>query len=827
MSYPVDELLPQLKSTLEQQNNVVLLAPPGAGKTTRIPLALIDSPCLANKKIIMLEPRRVAARAAATFMAQSLGESVGETVGYRVRLENRIGNKTRIEVVTEGILTRLLQNDPALEEYGAVIFDEFHERNLTTDLGLALCIDSQQALREDLKLIVMSATLDGDAVARLLGNASMLVSEGRSFPVETRYHSIDFVFQRERQKFLQEIIKTINKVIAQETGSCLVFLPGAGEIAQVEKSLHEHGLPHDVLIAPLYGQLTSAQQDAAILPAPAGKRKIVLATSIAETSLTIEGVRIVIDSGLMRIPKYDPNTGLTQLITQTVSQANANQRRGRAGRLEQGVCIRLWSESKQLIAYSKPEIQEADLTPLALELALWGVQDVNDLSWLDPPSDAHFNQARDLLQRLGAIDSKGVITSHGKKMSQLGLHPRLSHMIIRGDELGLARLACEVAAVLSERDPLARLTNDTDLLLRIEAIRSPAQNANPKLIRHIVEQAKNWQRQTKQMHTDEHDLDKLGLLLAFAYPDRIAQRRSAKDTRYKLSNGGGAWLKEGDPLIAEEYLVAASLDGKRDARIFLAAAIDKKTLMEFDDDIIEQRERFFWDDRNDSVVAEQWLCIDHLVLEKKNLPQADPQRTKNILIEGIRNKGMACLPWDDSARLLQHRVRLLHTHLGDEWPDFSDQTLSANMEQWLAPYLDNMSRLSHLQKLNLHEILLALIPWERQRQLDELAPTHLRVPSGSNIRIDYSQDPPVLAVRLQEMFGLTETPKILNNRVALLIHLMSPAQRPIQITQDLAGFWQSSYHDVRKEMKGRYPKHHWPENPLQAEATARAKPRKT
>ncbi len=827
MHFPVDELLPQLTATLAQAPNAVLQAPPGAGKTTRVPLALLKAEWLGTKKIIMLEPRRIAARAAARFMAGSLGEAVGETIGYRVRLDSKVGPRTRVEVVTEGILTRMLQHDPALEDYAVVIFDEFHERNLNSDLGLALCLDAQQGLRDDLRLLVMSATLDGAAVAGLLNDAPLLTSEGRSYPVEVRHLPAQANFSRDRRGFLQEVTRHILTALKQESGSALVFLPGVGEIRQVHSALQESLKGDDIILAPLFGQLTAAEQDAAIQPAPAGKRKLVLATSIAETSLTIDGIRIVIDSGLMRTPRFDPNTGLTQLMTLAVSQASAEQRAGRAGRTQAGVCYRLWSPSTHLLPYTNAEIIDADLAPLLLELAQWGVTDVNTLRWLDAPPAPHVAQARDLLHQLGALHGDGRITLHGQAMAQWGAHPRLAHMLLRGQAIGAGALACEIAALLSERDVLrGPAARESDLRLRIEALRDRPRSGeiDQGALRQVRETAGQWQRQLKaQADTTQADLALTGVLLAYAYPDRIGRRRDTSGMRYLLSNGRGALLGEGDLLSSSEFIVAAHLDGTREARIYLAASVYLEQLLLHHADLMQEQTFVSWDERNSCVQARRQQRIGEVVIGDVPWQDADPEAIQQALLTGIRQQGLACLPWSDGARELQTRVVFLHTQLDNTWPDLSDATLLPTIDTWLTPYLSGMSRLSHLQRLDLHAILLASLSWEQQRQLDELAPTHLTVPSGSRIRLDYSNTPPILAVRLQEMFGLTDTPRIAKGKVAVLLHLLSPARRPVQITQDLAGFWQGSYHAVKKDLKGRYPKHHWPDDPLAAQATARAK----
>ena len=827
---PIDQLLPDLRRTLTQECNAVLQAAPGAGKTTRVPLALLDAPWLQNRKIIMLEPRRLAARAAARYMAKSLGERVGETVGYRVHLDNRVGPATRIEVVTEGILARMLQQDPTLEAAGLVIFDEFHERSLAGDLGLALCLDSQSALREELRLLLMSATLDGDAVARLLGDAPLLSSAGRSFPVTQLYRPVRAHFARERRAFCHEVARQVLAALRDEEGSILVFLPGAGEIRLVQ-SLLEAPLDESVLLAPLYGQLSAQAQDAAIQPAAAGRRKVVLATAIAETSLTIEGIRVVIDAGLTRQLRFDPNTGLSQLVTVPVSQASAEQRCGRAGRLQAGVCYRLWSQQQTLLARSTPEILQADLTPLVLELAQWGVRDVAQLRWLDEPPAAHLAQATVLLQQLGALDAAARITSHGRDMLQFGTHPRLAHMVLKGQSLGAGALACELAALLGERDPLASAAGrDADITLRVELLRkirkSPA--ASDGLLRQICATAAQWQRQLRcEPHPPDHsDLSMAGVLLAFAYPDRIARRRAGSDNRFIMSNGRGALFIDAEPLAAEDMIVAAHLDGAREARIHLAARVQNEQLRNTHAALLTTVTHVDWDEREGCVQARRQVRLGEVVLDDEPWKEADPQAVAQALLTGIRRQGIAVLPWDAASRELQARLCFMRGLEPESWPDVSDSALLATLESWLLPYITELSRLTHLKRLDLHAILLAQLDWPAQQRLDEQAPTHLRVPSGSRVRLDYSQATPVLAVRLQEMFGLTETPRIAAGRVPLLLHLLSPARRPVQITQDLAAFWQGSYHDVRKELKGRYPKHHWPEDPLRAQATTRTR-RKT
>jgi ATP-dependent helicase HrpB len=828
---PIDALLPDLQRTLKQHTRAVLQAAPGAGKTTRVPLALLDAPWLEGKKILMLEPRRLAARAAARFMARSLGERVGDTVGYRMHLDRQVSSATRIEVVTEGILARMLQQDASLQTVGLVIFDEFHERSLVADLGLALCLDSQSALREDLRLLVMSATLQGDALTQWLDAAPLLSSEGRSYPVSIRYQPARASFGRDRRAFCAEVSQCVQQVLREEEGSLLVFLPGAGEIRQVERLLVAAGLDSDVQLAPLYGQLSSRAQDAAIEPAQKAMRKVVLATAIAETSLTIEGIRVVVDAGLMRVLRFDPNSGLSRLETRPVSQAAATQRCGRAGRLQAGVCVRMWAAHQPLIAQSGAEILEADLTPLVLELAQWGVRDTAQLRWLDEPPPAHIAQATVLLQQLGALDASGRITAHGGDMLRFGTHPRLAHMMLCGDELGYGALACELAALLSERDPLSRVgERDADVVRRVDWLRQANGGGHERRGLHsgIRATSKQWQRQLqcKAAPQDQGDLSMAGVLLAFAYPDRIARRRPGGGNRFLMSNGRGAVFSEAEPLAAADTLVAAHLDGGAEARVYLAASLNFEQLLTFHAARITEVTRVDWDEREHCVQARRQQRIGELVLTDKRWEEAPPEAVESALLEGIRRAGPGALPWNESVRACQNRIAFMHRLSPQEWPDVSDAALLATLDAWLLPYLAGMSRLAHLKQLDLQAALLALLPWAQQRQLDELAPTHCSVPSGSRIRLDYSQAHPVLAVRLQEMFGLQQTPSVGGGKVPVLIHLLSPARRPVQITQDLAAFWKGSYHEVRKEMKGRYPRHHWPEDPMQAQPTTRTR-RKT
>jgi len=811
---PIDEALPRLTAALATANCAVLVAPPGAGKTTRVPLVLLDEAWTKDKKILVLEPRRLAARAAASRMAATLGEQVGDAVGLRVRFGSRISKRTRIEVVTEGVFTRLVLDDPSLDGIAAVLFDEFHERSLDADLGLALARDAQQGLRPDLKLLVMSATLDGARVAALLGNAPVIKSEGRAYPVETRYLGRDTRAPVERQ-----VADAIERALRAESGSMLVFLPGAGEIRRTETILKDRVREGDVDIVALYGALDAREQDRAISPSPPGRRKIVLATSIAETSLTIEGVRIVIDSGLSRVPRYEPDVGLTRLETVRVSRAAADQRRGRAGRTEPGVSYRLWDEpqTSSLEPYTRPEILSADLSSFVLDMAHWGATDPAKLAFLDAPPLAALAEARALLKEIGALDADGRITDEGRKLRSLPLPPRLARMVVAAAAEGSGALAATIAALLTERGLGG---NDVDLRHRLDNFRrdrSPRAEDARAMVKRWVASAGAGK------NTDEHNV---GSLLALAYPDRIAKNRGTGGA-FHLANGRGGMVDPASPLAREPFLAVAELTGAAAAsRIVLAAPVEVAEIEARFAGQIEDRSEVAFDAASASLRARRRLRLGALVLSEQTKPVAPDSESAGLLAEGIAGLGVGKLPWTKAQLQLRNRVMFLRRAEGDEWPDLSDATLASTSAEWLAPFLTGKTALSQIGADDLTAALDALIPWNLRKRLDAEAPTHFTAPSGSHVPIDYEvEEGPKLAIRVQELFGLSVHPTIAGGRVPLLIELLSPAHRPVQVTRDLPGFWRGSYRDVKTEMRGRYPRHPWPDDPMKAPATRRAKPR--
>lgn len=798
----------------------------------------------------MLEPRRLAARAAARYMAQQMGEQVGRTVGYRVRMDTCVGPHTRIEVVTEGVLTRMLQSDPALEDIGIVIFDEFHERSLHADLGLALTLQTRALLRDDLRVLVMSATLDGGPVAELIGGggrpAPVVTSEGRAFPVETIH-----VPRRPEQRLEPQVAAIVRRALHEQEGDVLVFLPGAGEIARTERILSGDGLPPGTYVAPLHGTLEQAAQDRAIAPSRPGQRKIVLATTIAQTSLTIEGVRVVVDSGYLRAPRFSARTGMTRLETVRISRASAEQRRGRAGRVAPGVCYRMWDahEEHGLVAFDRPEILEADLTPLALELAAAGITDVSHLRWLDAPPAAAMTQARELLAELEALDDRGRITPHGRAMAAVAAHPRIAHMLLRARELGASKaaMACDLAALLGQRDVLRfpagpGTAPDVDLRLRLEVLRTrnapgrsgtvAGADVDQAAVRHAKQEASEWRRVLGLRGRDEgYDPDAAGVLVALAYPERVARRRPAPGRhggtgRLVLRNGAGAELAGAQSLGEVTYLAVAELGGSgAEARVYSAAPLTPADVERTFASAIVREHVYEWDSVARSVRALERTRLGAIVLGEGPLRDPDEDAVLAAMLAGIRDTGLHVLPWTDDATALRERLAFAHA-VDPRWPDVSDDALLATLEEWLGRSALGARGRGALDRLDVAGALRSSLTWEQRQELDRFAPTHCEVPSGSRIRIDYSAPTaPVLAVRLQEVFGLQETPRVAGSRIPLTMQLLSPAGRPVQVTQDLAGFWRGAYFDVKKELKGRYPKHYWPDDPLVAEPTRRARRR--
>jgi ATP-dependent helicase HrpB len=831
---PIDDVLAGLRAALAAHSSAVLVAPPGAGKTTRAPLALLNEPWTEDKRLILLEPRRLAARAAAARMAATLGEKVGETIGLRVRLTSLVSKRTRIEVVTEGVFTRMILDDPALGGVAAVLFDEFHERSLDADLGLAFALDAQQGLREDLRLLVMSATLDGARVRALLGDAPLIESKGRAFPVATRY-----VGRNSGARIENEVARVTLDALASESGSILVFLPGQGEIRRVAETLEERIKRPDVDIAPLYGALDSRAQNLAITPAPAGRRKIVLATSIAETSLTIEGVRVVIDTGLMRVPVYEPDVGLTRLETARVSRANADQRRGRAGRTEPGICYRLWEEAANggLQPYAEPEILSADLSGFALDCALWGAADPSKLCFLDPPPRAAMKEAHALLTAIGAVDGDARITEEGRAIASLALPPRLARMVVDAAREDEARTASEIAVVLTERG-LGGVS--VDLALRLEAFRRDrSQRADDA--RHLaralaaradaalVRPSATFSPREKGALPSPpgRGVGGEGALLASAFPDRIAIARGRRG-EFLMASGRAAALEAHDPLAGEPYLAIGEIAGRAaSARILTAAALTLEDIESIVGASIETVEELTFDRASASLRARRRRRLGALILAEQTLAVPQNEDAALALSRGVLSLGLARLPWTKSLKQRRDRVMFLAQAEGEAWPDLSDEALATD-PGWLAPFLTGKTRLDEIGADDLASALDAALPWDLARRLVEEAPTHFRAPTGTAAPIDYeAEGGPAIALRVQELFGLNEHPALAGGRIPLTLHLLSPAHRPIQITRDLPGFWRGSWAAVRSDLRGRYPRHFWPEDPAAAQPTARAKPRGT
>jgi ATP-dependent helicase HrpB len=811
---PIDDALPALTAALRAREAAVLVAPPGAGKTTRVPLVLIDEPWAADKKIIVLEPRRLAARAAAERMAETLGEKVGDTVGLRVRFGSKVSKRTRIEVVTEGIFSRMILDDPELTGIAAILFDEFHERSLDADLGLAFARDAQQGLREDLKLLVMSATIDGARVASKLGDAPQIESLGRAFPVETRYLPRDA-----RSHIEPQVADAVTRALRPDPGSVLVFLPGQAEIRRTETLLKERVSDPAVDIVALYGALDAQVQDRAIAPSPAGRRKVVLATSIAETSLTIEGVRIVIDSGLARVPRYEPGTGLTRLETVRVSRAAADQRRGRAGRTEPGVCYRLWSEPEtaSLEAYARPEILSADLSSFALDLAQWGVSDPATLTFLDPPPQAAYTEARKLLTELGALDGDGRITGEGKQLRALPLPPRLARMVVDAAREGAGETAAQIAVLVGERGLGG---NDADLTHRLDQFRRDRSRRADE----ARGMAKRW-ADTASTRAKAAEQPSVGALLALAYPDRIAKNRGGGQGAFLLANGRGAMLDPALSLAREPFIVAADLSGTaQQARILLAAPITQADIEARFADRIAQRDEVIVDPATLSLRGRRAKKLGAIALSEQIAPVVPSPENAALLANAIAQAGIDRLPFSKHLRQWRDRVMFLRASEGDEWPDLSDAALTATAQDWLAPLLADKTALKDIGADDLSNAIMELLPWTMRRRLDAEAPTHFEAPTGTNVPIDYEAEAgPTIAIRVQELFGLGRHPSIAGGRVPLVIELLSPAQRPVQVTKDLPGFWAGSYAVVKAEMRGRYPRHPWPDDPANALPTRRTK----
>ncbi|MDE3078591.1 MAG: ATP-dependent helicase HrpB [Paracoccaceae bacterium] len=819
LSLPIEAVLPELLAALGARRAAVLQAPPGAGKTTRVPLALLDAG-LARGRIVMLEPRRLAARAAAERMAETLGETVGETVGYRIRGEARVSGKTRIEVVTEGILTRMIQSDPGLSGIGAVIFDEFHERSLNADLGLALVQEIRGALRDDLMLIVMSATLDADPVAAMI-DAPLVTSEGRAYPVETRWLDAPL---RTGTRLEAATADLVQRAVSESEGGILVFLPGEGEIRRVEAALKDR-LPPDCALRPLYGALPFAAQRAAIAPALKG-RKIVLATSIAETSLTIEDVRVVVDAGRARRARFDPASGMARLVTERVTRAEADQRRGRAGRVAPGICYRLWTKGEEggLAAFPPAEIEAADLAGFALDLAQWGARGTDGMAFLTAPNPGAFAEARTLLTELGALDADGAITDHGKALAGLPLHPRLGHMLLTA-----GRAAAPLAALLADRDPLPRAA-PSDLTLRLLALadlrayldRHPWQPDRGALER-IAAEAKRLAALAPKV-TEDYDPAEM---TALAYPDRIGLRRPGDAPRYLLSGGKGAVFDAADTLAQSRLIVAPELDGDpREAKIRLAIPIAQSALRRLFAPLIQWRDVVEWSRRDRRVTARRQEVLGALVLEDRTWPDAPPEAVARAAAEGQRDLGLQAARFSDAARRFQSRVEFLRAE-GADLPDFSDAGLLDRLDDWLGPHLTRVRTAADLGNIDLLEPLRQSLTWEQMQLIDRLAPAHFETPLGRHVPIDYAGEAPGIDLRLQELFGVTVHPTVGPKRLPLRLTLLSPGSKPVQVTMDLPGFWRSSYADVRRDMRGRYPRHPWPEDPTVAEPTTRAKPRGT
>ncbi|MGB5506808.1 MAG: ATP-dependent helicase HrpB [Sulfurovum sp.] len=822
---PINQVIPEVKQKLHQHQSVVLQAPPGSGKTTVLPLELLNEPWLKDKKVIMLEPRRLAVRTSAQRMAELLGEKVGKRIGYQIKMESVQSHETQILIVTEGILTRKLQQDPSLEDIALIIFDEFHERSLHADLSLALSLESQAILREDLKILIMSATLNTSAISKLLDNAPVIQSEGRTFPVERIYLPTDTVAptKKELPVFVHRLL---HKIIQEEEGNILVFLSGVKEIKAVEKYLNS-SKPKDMYISTLYGNLNKEDQDRAIQSPPEGFRKVVLSTNIAQTSLTIEGIKIVVDAGLQNVSVFNPFSGMNKLESSFISEDSATQRAGRAGRLSEGKAYHLWHRSKILLQHDVPEILSADLSQMLLELALWGNDSMETLSWMDIPPASYIAHATKLLHQLGALDIKGDITAHGRAMSRFGLHPRLAHMMLKAQALDLGYEASLLAVLITEKEIYHNAFGSSDIRERVRVLHDVRQNnrVNPQYINlkqchYLLKNAKRIEKIQKETINEEM----LAVLLAFAYPDRIAKQRHENLNVYLLSNGKSASLHKTDELFHSRFLVISDLDARtKDATIYKAIEITQAQIEEHLSDQIHQHDDVSWDDEQQRVKVRRIKSFGAIPLRETQIMNASNEEVLDVLIEALEELGLEQLYWSKEAQILRQRVNFLNQH-NMAFPDFSDAYLLDHLDVWLAPYLNGLSSLRACQNLDFHNILLGQMSFEQTQTLDDLAPTKLKVASGSHIAIDYSDsDQPILAVRLQEMFGTKSTPCVLGGKVKLMIHLLSPASRPMQVTQDLESFWTNTYGEVKKELRGKYKKHYWPDDPLTAVATSKTK----
>lgn len=820
---PIIEIIPDLKKGLAEHNTLILQAAPGAGKSTYLPLQLLNEPWLAGKKIILLEPRRLAAKTVASRLAFQLNEEVGETVGYKIRFENKISKSTRLEILTEGILTRMLQEDGALENIGLVIFDEFHERSLHADLALALTREIQTILRPDLRILIMSATIDGEKLSSVLNNAPIITSKGRQHPIKFNYEGAD-----EKIPLHLQMARVIKKAMNENSGDILAFFPGSGEIARTAEILEREKI--NAKIFPLFGDMPIHLQQEAILPAKNGERKIVLATSLAETSLTIEGVNIVVDCGFSRVPKFDTRSGLTRLETIRVTKDSADQRAGRAGRLGPGICYRLWTEgfNHHLVPHRSAEILDADLAALVLELSNWGTEKINSLTWLSTPPAGTVMQAKELLVQLGALE-KNKISIRGKEMLRLPTHPRIAHLLIEGRKSKQRSLACDIAALLEERDPLPKEAG-ADLVLRIEVLRKFRRkefvNADKKRLERIERIAQQWRKLIgTEIENSNPNHEEVGKLIAAAYPERIGKMET--QGRFRLANGRMAKLEDGDSLINEKWLAISNLDGgtSKDGKIYIAAPLNPKDISY----LASEKKTIEWDDKKGELIAKIEKRVGEIILESKAIKNISDEEKIEILIDAVRKNGMELLDWKEEVTDWLARIECAKKwNESGNWPTVNREYLLSNAMEWLAPYLSQVKRKEDFKKLDLLTILSSTLSYEQQHRLEKLVPEKIIVPSGSFIRIQYNADGnfPVLAVRLQELFGMLETPTVCDGKIKLMMHLLSPAYRPVQVTQDLMSFWQNTYPEVRKELRMRYPRHSWPEDPFTAIAIRGAKKRK-